>query len=118
VDGIATLSIPLTTGCNFLSHPAVTHITKAWGIPNLRPAKCRVFWLFVQRARVRATICPDVGSRMWAVKSVLLIGGQVMRATVRTLMHDNSTETLEMFSRQDLKEGTFIGDCLHSHEAA
>jgi len=49
---------------------------------------------------------------------VLLIGGQVMRATMRTLMHDNSTETLEMFSRARFAAGTFIGDCLHSHEAA
>jgi hypothetical protein len=51
-------------------------------------------------------------------ESVLLIGGHVMRATMRTLMHDNSTETLEMFSRARFAAGTFIGDCLHSHEAA
>jgi hypothetical protein len=51
-------------------------------------------------------------------ETVLLIGEQVMRATMPMLMHDNSTETLEMFSRARFAAGTFIGDCLHSHEAA
>jgi len=61
---------------------------------------------------------PECGQQTLGSECVLLIGGQVVRTTLRTLVHENSAETLEVFSRQDLQQGTFIGDCLYSHEAA
>ncbi len=67
VAGIATSSIPVTTGCNFRLHPVVTRITKAISDAKVMPGLSAGF-SYCRRncAGEIAVAAARIGRRSWA----------------------------------------------------